>query len=480
MGWLSNMFSTATSVLVKAAEGAYRPGPYYLPVTNAFLPADVGAITNWWQCGYTAQPLDARSAIIEACVGAYSQTVAMCPGTHWLANAKGGRDRVTNSALCRMLREPNDYQSISDFLLNMVRSLYLEGNAYALLLRNSRFEISEMHVMHPRMSWPVIAVDGSIFYTLGGNYVIMNRLGELLPLVPARDVLHIKLHTPRHPLRGVSPILAAMLDIATNDALKGQQLQFYLNQAKPGFVLSTDLLLDKDQVSAARDRWEEHSKGIQLGGTVILNGGLKPVAIPTITGRDSQAAEIMKMTKEDIALAFRIPMQILGIGGIPHGSTEALMQHWIATGLGFCLNHVEEAMGLIFGLKGQPDDYLEFDTEALERSAFKDRIDALTKAVQGGIFSPNEARNRENLDSVSHGEEPRVQQQVVPLSAAAGISAGPGQPKTIIPASPAPPAPPPGAPPGSKSDAKSVNRQQLLARERKFRQRRYEEQRTSV
>jgi hypothetical protein len=37
--------------------------------------------------------------------------------------------------------------------------------------------------------------------------------------------------------------------------------------------------------------------------------------------------------------------------------------------------------------------------------------------VQGGIFSPNEARARESLPAAKEGNEPRVQQQVVPLSA---------------------------------------------------------------
>ena len=38
--------------------------------------------------------------------------------------------------------------------------------------------------------------------------------------------------------------------------------------------------------------------------------------------------------------------------------------------------------------------------------------------MQGGIYSPDEARALEDLPRVpgGHGEEPRVQQQVVPLS----------------------------------------------------------------
>jgi HK97 family phage portal protein len=450
MSWFSNMWASWAGVQTKAQEGQFRPGPYFLPVTNAWLSAEAGQLTNWWQAGYYTWPADARSAIVEACVGAYSQTVAMCPGDHWVSNDKGGRTRVTTSALSRILRRPNDYQTMSDFLMNMVRSLYLTGNAYALCLRNNRFEIEEMHIMHPRNCWPSISSDGEIFYSLGGNIIIQQRLGGLLPLTPARDVLHLHLQTPHyHPLRGVSPMTAAMLDVATNDAVKAQQLQFYLNQAKPGFVLSTDLLLEKDQVEAARQRWEEHSKGIGTGGTVILNGGLKPVAIPTITGRDAQIAEVLNATDEDIALAFRIPKQMLGLGrGVQLRSAEILMQLWIASGLGFCLNHVEEAFGLIFGLKGQPDEYLEFNTEALLRSAFKDRMDGLTKGVQGGIYSPNEARNKEGYDDVPYGDEPRVQQQVVPLSAAAGIPAQKPGKTTIEPAPSAPPAP---SSPGARS-----------------------------
>ena len=69
------------------------------------------------------------------------------------------------------------------------------------------------------------------------------------------------------------------------------------------------------------------------------------------------------------------------------------MQSWIASGLGFALNHIEEAFGVLFELKGQPDEYVEFDTAALLRSAQKERIEALARGVQGGIFAPNEARN---------------------------------------------------------------------------------------
>lgn len=427
--------------VAKAAEGAYRPGPWPLPITGGFLPADVGDSINWWQLGYDPVALGARLAIIEACVGAYSQTVAMLPGDHWRSKENGGRERVTTSALSRILRHPNDYQSISDLLLNAVRQLYLEGNAYLLCPRNSRYEIQELHLMDNRYSKAMIDGHGGVHYQLGGNAVVQNRFGPLSS-VPARDVLHIKLHSDqqRNPLLGQSPLASAYLDIATGASIRAQQAKFYQNQAKPGTVLATELNLDKDVVSALRDRWNEQTSGANVGGTPILTMGLKPMALPYAAFRDAQMAEVLKLSDADIAMAFRVPPAILGIAQGPR-ETEALMQSWIASGLGFCLNHVEEAFGLTFELKGQPDEYVEFDTKALLRSAFKDRIEGLARAVQGGVFSPNEARNQEDLPSVEFGSEPRVQQQVVPLSQVGKTPAAPAAPPAPAQPTPRPPVP---------------------------------------
>ena len=110
--------------------------------------------------------------MVEACISAYAQTCAMLPGSHWRLKDNGGRERVTTSALSRFLRQPNEYQTISDFMLNVTRSLYFDGNAYALAIRNDRFEVDELHLMDPRQSYPQIATTGDIFYNLAGNDVI--------------------------------------------------------------------------------------------------------------------------------------------------------------------------------------------------------------------------------------------------------------------------------------------------------------------
>ena len=350
----------------------------------------VGSPWNWWQSGVSPSAFP-KSAIVEGCISAYARTVATCPGAHWRESQGGGRERVTNSALSRILQRPNSYQTTSDFMLSAVRDLYADGNAYALAFRNDRFEIDELHLMRASLCRPMVAETGDVFYYLGGNEVVAKWSASYNLVVPARDVLHIRL-TPSetrspYPLVGESPMIAAALDMATIGAISQQTLTFVLNQARPSAVLSTDLTLDRAQAEDLRQRWNDQSRDMNQGRTPILSSGLK--VVPWTTGcRDAQIAELLKLSDEHIMMAFGVPLQVLGLGDARYANAEALMTQWVASGLGFALAHIEASFDRLFRLAGEPREYTEFDTSALLRSAFKDRIAALTAASRAGCFRP--------------------------------------------------------------------------------------------
>jgi HK97 family phage portal protein len=442
-GTLQRAYRSLARVFSPRGQKAAAGGNYWLPISGGWLPPD--APWNFFQLGWDPLPMG-QGSIVSACVAAYAQTTAMCPGTHWRGLANNGRVRVANSDLSRILKRPNSYQSTSDFFLNLVTALYQYGNAYALAVRNNRYEIAEVHLMDPRISQPRVAVDGTVFYALAGNPIIEKQIpAEILTATPARDVMHVKLHlNPANRLLGESPLVAAMLDIAASDVLVRQALTYVQNQGRPSGILYTDAV-NADQINQTRALWNELTRGPNVGNTVVMgkNAKWEPTAA---NSRDEQIAELLQISDQRIATAFRMPLALLSLatGQVPSGSTENLMQFWISTGLGFALNHIEDAMSRFFGLGGWPDDYLELDTEALERSQLKDRIDALARGVQGGIYSPNEARAKEDLPAAEEGDEPRVQQQVVPLSAWDKAPAAP-------PAPPAPAAPP--APTSQESNA---------------------------
>jgi HK97 family phage portal protein len=293
--------------------------------------------------------------------------------------------------------------------------------------------------MHPEVSYPQV-YSGEIFYSLGGNEVVSQRLtgaSNNQMTVPARDVLHIRLHSPHwtagHGLKGESPLKQAIaMDLATSQAMTAQNYAFYTNQSRPSSVLTTDEKVTPEQLKLLHEAWNSQSRGMNQGKTPILTAGLKSQQL-SISAQDAQMVEIMQMSDQRIALAYGIPLQVLGISGKSSGSgaggaTQQYMQEWVNGGLGFALNQVEEGFGRFFQLDGQPDEYMELSTDVLLRSSLKDRVAAYKEAVSGSIMSPDEARAAFELPKTPEGDEPRAQQQLVPLSAAGKIPAAPGPP----------------------------------------------------
>lgn len=366
---------------------------------------------NWWQKNYQPHVSDANSTV-NGCVDAYAQTIASIPIRHLRRNSKGGKDVVDGSAFNRLMKKPNAYQTRSDLNLNMIRNLLFTGNAYLLGVRGPRNDFAELHLMPSTGSAAYIEPETkTIFYGFGANPLV----GDLTYLVPQRDVLHLRLHCPHDPLTGVSPIVNAALAISSNNALLGHQATFFNNMSRPSGFISTDQVLQKDQLLQLRAAWHEQSQNLNSGGVPVLAAGMKFQSL-SLTSEDAQLVEAYHMTVEDIARAFRIPLPLIGdLRNSTYNNVEQLISSWLATGLGFLLEHIELSYSNFFAL--DDTDCIESDTKSLLRTDLAGRIDALTKGISGGLYSINEARRQEGLPSVEFGDEPRVQAQVVPLSA---------------------------------------------------------------
>lgn len=75
-----------------------------------------------------------------------------------------------------------------------------------------------------------------------------------------------------------------------------------------------------------------------------------------------------------------------------------------------------------------PNRQVKHNLDGLQRGAFKDRTEALARAIMTGQLTPNEARALENRGPMHHGDQLYVQQATVPLGTEPAIVGSGAQP----------------------------------------------------
>lgn len=376
---------------------------------------DKGWSADWWQRGWKAG-WTGGLPIVEACISAYAQTIAQCPPYHKREMADGGDQIITNSVLAKLLRRPNDYQTSSDFFLTLERSIQTTGNGYVYTPRTGGVPTA-MHILNPRLIRVIRAIDDweTYWYKLDSMTPGQSPVFDPAAYIAPREMLHIRINADLDPLVGFSPLQQAHNALNLNRTIGSSLSAFYENMSRPAGVLTTDERLTREQTTKLREAFQNQSEGMRTGGVPILTNGLKWVPL----GFTAQEAEVIAAYKEsviDIARVFRVPQQMIGeLENATLNNAETLINHWLSTGLGFAINHIELAFDAHFDLPAS--ECTELDTDVLMRTDTPARLDALAKGVQGGILSPNEARAREGLPAATYGDEPRMQRQNVPLSA---------------------------------------------------------------
>ena len=389
------------------------------PVQKQWVDTDQGWMNTSWDAGWWQQDLrplqSGKNETVEACVSALSQTVAMCPIHHLKDSDNGEQVRQIGSGPERALLNPNEYTTRSLFFNQIIRSMYFYGNGYAVATRDGNRAINRLYVTDPRNTNGVIDKDtGDVYYWVSADG--SNNFNPDNDLVYAsRDVLNLRLHPKRgEPLVGETPITVAANAIAANSAITAHQSKFFNNMSRPSGILRTDQDLKKEQMMQLREAYAAQSQGADSGKVPILGNGLKWEPM-SLTSQDAQLVEAFSMTVESITRVFRVPLPLVNsLTNSTYSNAEAMLNWFLASGLGFLLEHIELELNRLFDLPFA--QHLNFNTKALLRSDWKTQIETLGEGVIKGIYAPNEARATLGLAPAMNGDEPRVQQQVVPLS----------------------------------------------------------------
>lgn len=364
---------------------------------------------------------------------------------------------VTSSAFSPVLRKPNRYQNRIKFIESWMVSKLLHGNTYVLKERDNRGVVTALYVLDPHRVKPLVAPDGEVYYQLSRDY--LSGVEEDQLVVPASEIIHDIMIPLYHPLVGVSPLHACGAPAMLGAHIQRTSARFFENGARPSGILSAPGKIAQETADRLRAAWAENYGGENAGKLAVLGDGLKFETM-SMTAVDAQLIDQLKLSAENVCSAFHVPGHMVGVGSAPtYNNVEALNQQYYTQCLQTHVEAIELALDEGLGLVDVPGRTLgtEMDIAGLWRMDTATQIETLSKAVQGTIMSPDEARKEYGLPPVKGGNSPMAQHQMYSLEALAkrdamadpfGVApAVGGNPKPPLPAAPVAPAPPDAPPP---------------------------------
>ena len=327
------------------------------------------------------------------------------------------REVALRHPLYRVLAfRPNRWQSPFDFIEYMELNRQLAGNAYALLYRNGRGQISEMIPIRATRVTPQEAKDGDIFYQVAGGGSFENaQIQEMQDLglmhdghltVPGEHMLHLRNMPVGSGIVGQSPITIAREVVSLALGQQKYSAGLVNNSARPSGVLEHPGRLSAEGASRLRTAWERMFKGSgNAGRTAVLEQGVtfKPVSMTAV---DAQFIEQRKMSLLDIARLFRIPpTKLMDTSNATYSNSEQEALAYVVDTLLPIIEKWESGMDRqLLGSREWGRYEIEFEIQELLRGDTKSRFSSYASGRQWGILTANEARQRERLNPVEGGD----------------------------------------------------------------------------
>lgn len=361
-----------------------------------------------------------QNAIVYRCVNEISQGAASIP-----FKVFQGDIELESHPLITLLNRPNPMQANVEYFQSLYAYLLLSGNSYALsasvnnvptelyLLRPDRIEIQPSETMIPK----------AYKYKLN-NQVVASY--EADPVTGQSEIKHFKFWNPLDDYLGLSPLMAAAVDLDQHNMIAKHNISLLQNGARPSgaiiFKPTDDIgrtvsLSDAQRQQVQMDMEQQFTGQKNVGRPMLLEGDFdwKEMAM---SPRDMDFLQNKHMAAKDIALCFGVPSQLIGI---PDSQTYAnvqearlaLYEETIIPLAKRIESDLNEWLAPAFG----DDISIKYDIDQIPAMTERRRrvYENVVAAVREGIISRNEARDRLGLEPISGGDEVFIAANLFPL-----------------------------------------------------------------
>lgn len=361
---------------------------------------------DYLRTGETAKSPPMGDATYFICQRVLAESMGKLPLKLVRKTTDGGTEQLTKQPLYHTLRtRPNRYTTACSFQTSMEFDRNEYGNAFAWM-RGSGKDLQLWELPPPQVSiwWDnakILADTPYIWYRWsapdGRAYLLSNE-----------EVIHFR---GWYSLDGITGLpVRDILKTTIGGAISAQQTQGKLFEN--GMVGKAVLQYTGDLSPANAN---EFTAGIQnyIDGKIDNSRTLIPLPFgATLTPietklTDAQFLELRKFTALQVAAAFGVkPDQINDYSKSSYSSSEAQeIDFLISTLLWRLENNVQELNWKLLNPEQRADGWsFDYNTGVLLKPTIDQQIDALQKAVAGGIYMPNEARNYIGLPAATGGD----------------------------------------------------------------------------
>lgn len=356
---------------------------------------------------------------IRVCVDFLARNVAQL-GLHVFQRVgETDRQRLRDHPLAKLLEQPlpAEFKVTRYGLINaLMADLGIYFNAYWLKVKVDANIMGLLRIPPPNMT-----VYGALFPE---GYEI-NLPSKRIPLKPA-EVVHFRGYNAESATFGLSP-LETLRRILAEEAASGEYREyFWRNSARMNGIIERPG--DAPEWSqTARERFQHEFESLYAGGensgkTAILEDGMTWKEA-SFSAQESEYLAGRKLTREECARAYHIPLPMVGI--LDHATFSNIKEqhkNLYQDSLGPWLAMIEADLDAQL-LPDFPDAdgvYVEFNIAEKLQGSFEEQTAALQSAVGRPWMTANEARARMNLPSLDDGDE-----LVTPLNVLVGGQANP-------------------------------------------------------
>jgi len=360
-------------------------------VTQDLLDTRAGALQGGSVTPKTAMGVSA----IWACVNLISKTVSILPMSAMLRGDNNSRFSAETHPLHRILAvRPNNYQTPTVFLNQMVAHLMLWGNFYAeIQFDRITGEALGLYPIHPSQV-DVTLENGRKSFRVGGK------------VFDDDGIFHLMGHSIDG-IRGVSPIAVHRSTISlSSEAIKYGE-NFYLNGTKLSGYLKHPAKLGPEGVANLSRSWSEAYSGSANAGKVAVTAEgveFKPLVMPMA---DAQYAETRRLQIGEVARIYGIPLHKLAeMDGAKFNNVEAQNTSFVIDVIQPIVTAFEqEANWKLILPEERGRLYTHFNLNAYLRGDIKTRTAAYAIMRQWALATINEIRALEDMNPIDGGDD---------------------------------------------------------------------------